>query len=313
MGKLIHQKLREFEIAEGVKMVSGAATAFGIVIAPPGIDRIFLESPGCNEIFGLDFVDFDAISKSRVMHFGYPPLLQEFFKNSGRQLLDLFRRVNEMQVITSLDLSLPDPDGNSGKCDWPGILKAVLPFTDIFAPSVEELLFTIMRPEYDRALSAAKDKDIIDFIPMETVRKVGQMIIALGAKILLVKMAHRGIYMITGDISRINNKGLKLDESEWNHTELYCKAYPVDQDRYKNASGAGDTAVAGFLSAIIDGNSPEMSLKYTALAGRNNLYSNDIYRETDDWAQMTEDLLASSDIDNPVHCLKSVTINEYKI
>ena len=43
-----------------------------------------------------------------------------------------------MGVVTSLDFSLPDPESESGKINWPEIMKKLLPFTDIFVPSLEE-------------------------------------------------------------------------------------------------------------------------------------------------------------------------------
>ena len=60
--------------------------------------------------------------------------------------------------------------------------------------------------------------------------------------------------------------------------------------KIKNSSGAGDTAVAAFLSAILDGEDPESALKYAAMAGRNNLYCKNIYDDLSDWEEMTEEI-----------------------
>jgi fructose-1-phosphate kinase PfkB-like protein len=87
---------------------------------------------------------------------------------------------------------------------------------------------------------------------------------------------------------------------------MHCNAYPVDPARFRNASGAGDTAVAAFLSGIIDGMSPELTLKYTAMAGRNNLYSDDIYTDLADWEEMGIEIEA--DNGSPITNLKSKSI-----
>lgn len=310
MGKIIQEWLQRYQIAAGIKVLPHGSTAFGIVIAPPGVDRIFLESPGCNEIFNKNDIDFKVMQQSKIFHFGYPPLLKNFFTDNGRQLLELFSEAQNLGVITSLDLSLPDPQSEGSNCDWPAIMNQVLPFTDIFVPSIEELL-NIMRPhEYDRIVAAAGENDIIDFISMETIKSLGRHIINLGVKILLIKMAHRGAYLLTGDVSSVNEKGgLQLNTENWNYIELHCEAYTVDPDRFKNASGAGDTAAAAFLSALIEGESAGRSLQYACIAGRNNLYCNDIYLELDSWETMTSEINTGINEPTIINNLKSQSFN----
>lgn len=310
MGKIILEWLQRYQIAEGIKMLHQSSTAFGIVIAPPGVDRIFLESPGCNEIFSKSDIDFKVMQQSKIFHFGYPPLLKNFFIANGIQLIKLFSEAQNLGVVTSLDLSLPDPQSESSKCDWPAIMNNVLPFTDIFVPSIEELLNIMMPDEYESIVTAAGQNDLIDFINMDVIKSLGKQIIDLGVKILLVKMAHRGAYLLTGDVSSVNEKGsLQLDTETWNHIELHCEAYPADQHRFKNASGAGDTAAAAFLTALVEGESPGRSLQYACMAGRNNLYCNDIYQDLDSWETMTSEINAGLDKPAMVSDLKSKSFN----
>ena len=310
MGKIIQEWLQRYQIDAGIKMLPDASTAFGIVIAPPGVDRIFLESPGCNEVFSKSDIDFKVMQQSRIFHFGYPPLLKQFFADNGSQLIKLFSEAQNLGVVTSLDLSLPDPQSESSKCDWPAMMNNVLPFTDIFVPSIEELLNIMMPDEYESIVAAAGENDLIDFITMDLIKNLGSQIIDLGVKILLIKMAHRGAYLLTGDVSSVNEKGsLQLDTETWNHTELHCEAYPVDPHRFKNASGAGDTAAAAFLAALIDGESAGRSLQYACMAGRNNLYCNDIYQELDTWETMTTEINAGLDEPAMVSNLKSESFN----
>ncbi len=307
MGRLIREKLHEYQIGDGIRTSESASTAFGIVIAPPGIDRIFFESPGCNETFGIDDVDLEKVSQSRIFHFGYPPLLKKFFLNEGRELLNLFMQVQKVGAITSLDLSLPDGSSPSGKCDWPGIMYKVLPYTDIFVPSAEELLYIMMPSKYRQLLEEAGENDLIDHLPFDIIRSLARRIIDLGVSVVVIKMAHRGVYLLTGDVSALAEKAqLNLSTEDWSNIEMHCNAYPVDPARFRNASGAGDTAVAAFLSGIIDGMSPELTLKYTAMAGRNNLYSDDIYTDLADWEEMGIEIEA--DNGSPITNLKSKSI-----
>lgn len=287
IGKMARDWFEKYGLSEGIKTTDRARTAFGIVIAPPGVDRIFLESPGCSKIFDIDFVDFGAISRCRLFHFGYPPLLRQFYRDDGKQLWLMFSRIQEMGVVTSLDFSLPDSHSESGKQDWPEIMQRVLPFTDIFVPSLEEVL-QIMRPdEYKRISSAAGSPDIIDVVPIATIREIGRTIIDCGVKIVLIKAGHRGLYLLAGDVSSLNRKaGFDLSAAGWNDRELWCNAYVADPAKVKNATGAGDTAVAAFLSAILDGKDPDVAIKYASNAGRNSLYCLNIYDELCDLQEM---------------------------
>ena len=79
---------------------------------------------------------------------------------------------------------------------------------------------------------------------------------------------------------------MQLHEQQWNHRQLWCNAYHVEEEKVKNASGAGDTSAGAFLAAILDGESPDMAMKFAAIAGRNNLYCTDIYADLNDWQTM---------------------------
>lgn len=289
MGDIAEMILTECGAFEGMSKTDQTSTAFSIVLSPPGIDRIFLESPGCNHIFNIDDINFEAIADARLFHFGYPPLLRQFFVNKGSQLAQLFSKIQDIGGITSLDFSLPDPESESGKTDWSEILKKTLPFVDIFTPSIEEAV-RIMRPEEYNAIKSTlqSNEDITGAIPMELIAEISGQIIGLGVDILLIKAGKHGLYLFTGDGASIGAKlGHKPDE-RWNNRKILCKAYHAEPDKIVNASGAGDTAIAAFLTAILNGETPEIALKYAAMAGRNNLYCKDIYHDLKDWGEMTE-------------------------
>jgi sugar/nucleoside kinase (ribokinase family) len=291
IGKIAREWLNKYNLSEGIKVTDKAGTAFSIVIAPPGIDRIFLESPGCNQIFDAGYINFDGISQSRLFHFGYPPLLKQFYLNVGSQMLDMFSKVKKMGVVTSLDFSLPDPESESGKIEWPEIIQKILPFTDIFVPSMEEVLQIMQPREYAEILSSSVSADVINHVLVNTIREIGKRFIDSGVKILLIKAGQWGAYLLTGDVSSISEKaGLNLEKEKWNHCELWCNAYKADPLKIKNSSGAGDTSVAAFLSAILDGENPESAVKYAAMAGRNNLYCTNLYDDLSNWQEMTEEI-----------------------
>jgi sugar/nucleoside kinase (ribokinase family) len=291
IGKTAKEWLAKYDLSEGISTTGKAGTAFSIVIAPPGIDRIFLESPGCNQLFDKSFINFNAVSNSRLFHFGYPPLLKQFYQNNGSQLADLLSEVQKMGVVTSLDFSLPDPESESGRIDWKETMKMILPYTDIFVPSMEEVLQIMQPGEYAEILASSVSNDIINQVLVNTIKEIGRRFIDSGVKILLIKAGQWGAYLLTGDVSSINDKaGTNLDLGKWNNCELWCNAYKADPFRIRNSSGAGDTSVAAFLSAILDDENPESAVRYAALAGRNNLYCKNIYEDLSNWEEMTEEI-----------------------
>jgi sugar/nucleoside kinase (ribokinase family) len=291
IGKILKEWLAKYELSEGITTTTEAGTAFSIVIAPPGIDRIFLESPGCNQLFDRSSINFNAVSQSRLFHFGYPPLLKQFYDKNGDNLADLFSEIQKMGVVTSLDFSLPDTESESGRLNWPSIMQKILPLTDIFVPSLEEVL-QIMKPgENEEIISAIAGSDTIGPEIVNNIRETGRQCIDSGVKILLIKAGHHGAYLLTGDVSSISEKaGLNLDPGKWNNCELWCKAYKADPIKITHSSGAGDTAVAAFLSAILDGENPGTAVRFAAVAGRNNLYCTNLFDDLSDWQTMTEEI-----------------------
>ena len=188
IGQMAKEYFSHYGISERMKQTEQGSTAYSIVIAPPGIDRIFLEFPGCNQIFGMEYIDFESIALSRLFHFGYPPLLRQFYLNEGMQLVEMYRKVHLIGVITSLDFSLPDPGSESGKVDWPLIMQKVLPYVDIFVPSLEELMQIIMPQKYSEILLTCQNSDFEEKVSIVLIRELADKVISWGVKILLIKM-----------------------------------------------------------------------------------------------------------------------------
>jgi sugar/nucleoside kinase (ribokinase family) len=288
LGDIVMSQLQKHDVALNIRRTDRAGTAYGIVIAPPGTDRMFLEDPGCNGIFTAQDIDYGMVTKSRLFHFGYPTLMQSMFTDRGAELHDLLTRVRETGAATSLDTTLPDPASPAGKADWSDILTRILPKVDIFVPSAEEILYMMEPKQYADIISKAKG-DILDEIPPDIYVRLGDRIMELGVSILMIKAGHRGAYLRTGDVQKLNaTTPLSLPTDRWNHRDLWIPVFPADPARIKNACGAGDCAVAGFLTAILDGVDIEKAGRYAMLAGRDNLYGVDALSGLSDWTSMTD-------------------------
>ncbi|MFA6290247.1 MAG: PfkB family carbohydrate kinase [Victivallales bacterium] len=288
LGDLALAQFADAGIKGGIKRKDSTGTAYGIVIAAPGADRIFLEDPGCNRIFSADDIDYDLVTQSRLFHFGYPPLMDALWKNEGVKLKELLERVRACGTVVSLDMTLPDPDAPSGKADWMTILSSILPLVDIFVPSIEELVFMLDPILYYRAMKQGAGGDMIDAIPEEEYGRIAEKVIGMGVKVLLLKAGRKGAYLRTGDMTKLITSSLSLSDRIGCPHGNWIPSLPVDAGRFRNASGAGDCAIAGFLTALLKNETVLTAGQYAMMAGRDNLYGADAVSGLREWNEMSK-------------------------
>lgn len=250
-------------------------TSYTIVIAPPGIDRIFMHDPGANSHFSSSDLKPAVIANSRLFHFGYPSIMEQCYINEGRELRLIMQTAKNTGAITSLDMSLPDPGSESGKAPWKKILKNVLPYVDIFIPSIEEVFFMLDPAKYDIINSSVGQNNVIDSIDPADYFRLAEECLNLGAKIVALKTAHRGYYILTADLQ---NKSEFIDNfpgdwMNWSNRELWCPAYSIE--KIASATGSGDSSIAGFIAALSRGYSVEQTLKFAVCVGFQNLHELD--------------------------------------
>jgi len=290
LGEIVMARLGEHGVAGGIRKNPRAGTAYGIVVAPQGMDRIFFEDPGTNDVFTADDIDYETVARCRLFHFGYPPLMKALWADNGAELQKLFRQVRELGVATSLDMALPDSDSPSGKANWRRILAETLPYVDIFVPSIEEILFMLEPEQYAGVLGSAAGRDMVDVIPDPLFDQLADQIMDMGVKVLMIKAGHRGAYLRTGSIPELNSAtALRLPADNWSNRKLWSVPLPADPARIKNACGAGDCAAAGFLTALLKGAGIEKAAQYAMRAGRDNLYGIDAFSGLSDWEEMPDD------------------------
>lgn len=252
LGKILNN-IAKSATGKYIKTNNEINTSYSVVLSIGDIDRIILHDPSGNNIFKSSQIDYDELYNSRLFHFGYPPLMKSMFSNGGSELVEIYKRAKQMNITTSLDMSLPDVDSESGKVDWQDILTKVLPYVDIFMPSIEEALFMLEREEYDRVREIADDDDFTKYIDFEMVCELGSRILELKSNIVMIKCGANGIYLKTGSKERLDKmgRGMPMDTAAFADKELFRETYVV-QD-FKSALAGGDTTIAGFLSALLKG------------------------------------------------------------
>jgi sugar/nucleoside kinase (ribokinase family) len=284
LGDLVRQLLEGYGVASGIGRTDAAETAYGIVLAPPGVDRMFLECTGANRLFGADDIDAAVLRRSRIFHLGYPPLMERLYADDGAELERVLRQARACGAVTSVDMALPDPDGPAGNVDWPRILARCLPAVDIFVPSVEEILFMLDRDRYAALLAAAGGGDLLGQAPDTLYPELADALLRMGPSVVLIKGGARGLHLAAGDVSGLGE--LALSARDWNGRARWFDAAPEDAGRIVNACGAGDAAIAGFLAALLDGASMEAAGRLANIAGRDSLYGGNTLDGLRDWAVM---------------------------
>ena len=250
----------------GLLVDEHSSTSYSVVLAVPGIDRVFLHNPGANDSFSNADIPEEALDGAALFHFGYPPIMRKMFENDGDELVAIFRRVKGKGIATSLDLAAVDPDSQAGRADWEKILSRVLSYVDFFVPSFEELCFMLDRPRYNTLCS--RGGDMTEGLDIdEHVKPLADKLMAMGGKVVLIKCGTSGIYYRTADEARLSEVGanLGLDCRLWADKEGHEKCFVPEIVR--SATGAGDTSIAAFLTAVMQGRGPKESVTLACAEG----------------------------------------------
>lgn len=267
-GEMIRNILKTYDADGGMLISEEASTSYSVVVAVPGVDRIFLHNPGANDSFCADDIPEKALEEAALFHFGYPPLMKSMFRNHGEELIKTMKKAKDCGTSTSLDFASVDPDSEAGRADWKQILKKVIPYVDFLVPSVEELCFMLDRQRFDEWKERAGERDITEILDIEKdVRPLARQCMDFGAKILMIKCGARGIYYETADKTILSeiSPGMELNLESWTEKNGFERSYVPD--RVLSGTGAGDTSIAAFLTAVLKGYGPEDAMHFAAAAG----------------------------------------------
>jgi sugar/nucleoside kinase (ribokinase family) len=264
------------DLAAGMIVDPAVPTSYSIVVSPPGLDRMFLHCVGANEAFGEDDVDYASLEQARLFHFGYPPLMPRMFADDGEQLAAMYRRAKATGITTSLDMAVSDPASPAGRADWSTILRATLPYVDVFLPSIEEILFMLRRVTYDELCAAARRRGsgVLALITPALLHDVSSQLLDLGVKVAGLKLGDRGFYLRTGTRAALQSLGRAAPEDPvaWAGRELWSPCFRVN---VAGTVGAGDATIAGFLAALLRGFGPEEALTAGVAVGACNVEAPD--------------------------------------
>ncbi|MBN1837064.1 MAG: carbohydrate kinase family protein [Spirochaetales bacterium] len=317
IGRIIVEILRQNGSAEGIHLAPGENSSYTVVLSPPGIDRIFVHCPGTNDTFTSADLDLDIVSRARLFHLGYPTLMRSLYLEDGAETARILEAVKATGVTTSLDISLPDPNSEAGRINWRRFYERSLPHTDIYVPSLEETFFTLHPQEYLKRKAEAEGQELLDYVDPQEVEGFADEYLAMGCKIVVIKNGHNGWFIKTAGAASLEGLGRALPQDRtaspsardgtpgvagtpgagqilsrsqwldnWAKRRLWCPAFRVD--RVASTTGAGDSSIAGFLTALLQGRSIEDSLKLANAAGALNLRAVDTLSGLGSWSEVEE-------------------------
>ncbi len=272
-GRIVESILAGYG-AGGLITDEQSSTSYSVVLAVPGMDRIFLHNPGANDTFSASDIPEEALADAALFHFGYPTLMRRMYEENGSELLKLFRLVKGKGIATSLDLAAVDPQSDAGKADWQRILGGVLPYVDFFVPSFEELCYMLDRSCYDTLAAEGGDMTEQEGI-LPKADELARKCLDLGCGAVLVKCGLSGIVYRTGCRERIARIGarLKLNADEWAARTGAQACFKAEIVRC--TTGAGDVSIAAYLTALMNGETPADCAKLAAAEGAASVSSYD--------------------------------------
>jgi sugar/nucleoside kinase (ribokinase family) len=273
-------------LASGLVTVPGETTSYTVIISPPHVDRIFIHCTGANDSFGAEDIDPRLLEDAALFHFGYPPAMRRMYTGRGEDLVEVLKRARSSGATISLDTCLPDPYTGSGQADWPAILANALPYVDVFLPSLEEILFMLDPYGYAGKYVDARihNADMNARVTTDLLSDLSARLLEMGAKIVVIKLGSRGLYLRTAGIDRLREMGRAAPEDlyAWADVELWAPCFQVN---VVGTTGSGDATIAGFLSALLRGFSPQRAVTAAVAVGACNVEAADALSGIRGWEE----------------------------
>jgi sugar/nucleoside kinase (ribokinase family) len=242
----------------------GDHTAYALVFSAPGFDRMFLIHRGANDSFDSSDVSDELMADSAWLHFGYPPIMERMRSGQGERTAELLARAKRFGLTTSLDMIKPSA-GPAVQTDWRNFLRNVLPNTDFFCPSLEEI-HSMLYPSKGLDAVGALGHGSLNAAML---RAMAGELLEMGTAVVAIKMGEYGLYVRTTDnLDRLAltnvHRHSPMELGSWAGRELFTPCYSVEAT---GTNGAGDSTIAGLISGVFHGLPPQEAARFACAVG----------------------------------------------
>ncbi|SFJ88647.1 carbohydrate kinase family protein [Thermoflavimicrobium dichotomicum] len=272
-------------LVEDIIVSSEYPTSYTIVISSPHLDRIFFHCSGVYDTFDSSDIPYASFQGAKIFHLGYPPLIQSLYLNEGKELEKIFCEAKKQNLFTSLDMAMPDPSTPAAHTDWSVVLQHVLPYVDLFIPSLEEILFMIEPEQFQKMKADSEYGDLLPSVDGTLIEQLSRKLLHMGAAMVAIKLGEHGLYVRTSsDPSRLSALRLFVPSvHDWTDRELLAPCYEV---KVMGTTGAGDCTIAGFLAGLIHCNRLEQVLSCATAVGACCVEQTDATSGIPSWAEV---------------------------
>jgi sugar/nucleoside kinase (ribokinase family) len=155
---------------------------------------------------------------------------------------------------------------------------------DIFLPSVEEILFMLHGDQYRKMSHSVTGSDLLAQVTPQMLSDLSRELIAMGVKIVGLKLGDRGMYLRTagGDGFNLIGRARPSHPDAWAEVELWAPCFKV---AVVGTTGSGDATIAGFLSGLLRDLSVEQALTMATAVGACNVEAADALSGICTWEQ----------------------------
>lgn len=248
LGGILSERLRALDPAARLAAV-GTGTSYSFVLERGGSSRTLWHHEGSNAAFTGREVDPTGAA---LVHLGYATALPGLLVDDLAPFVDLLARISAAGATNSVDFATVDPRSDDG--EWPRRLARLLPLLDVVSPSADDLVSLGWLP------SRPRPEDVAD---------AARRLVDAGVGIAFVTDGERGAHLQVAEATRLARGGRVLARlgADWPGAAIRVPAVPVAD--VVGTNGAGDTATAGLIDALLSGYTPrDASSAAVALAAQ---------------------------------------------
>lgn len=270
LGRMVLDLLRDYDpsFPQQILVAPGEGTSYSIVLSLPDVDRCFLHFPGTNDTFEAADLSGSSWQDTRILHFGYPPLMPGVLADNGRCLANVFSQAQTAGALTSLDMAMPAGSSKHGNTNWRKWFMQVLPKVDLFMPSLDELLLMWDPGRYSHLVEKSGSENLARLVPVEQLSEIADELITTGTSLVMIKFGDRGLFLRThpqiSSLLQVRTAWQDFDWQAWDDWELLSPCWEVP---VVGTNGAGDCTIAGFLMSLLRGCRPQEALRNATAVG----------------------------------------------